>query len=478
MGFFKKIFKGIGRVFKKIGKGIKRAFKKIGKFMNKIGIIGSIAMMFILPGIGAALFKSFGAMAGKMATLTGRFAGLQGTALGSLVKGAGAVMKGAHQFVQTGVNVFKTVTNGITEFAKTGLNKLNIPGLKFEGAATNFFGEGADSVFGRIKMDASKIFDPFKQSIDATTLLEKGINTPEAMLESVSKSTGLSKDVLQNTLGNNFDQIIKQGGGNINLDFSTASVNAAQIDGIGRKAFLNNPELTGNATPEQILEVNEGMNKNLDLTGGVEFKEGPSIDFDVSENRAMDLDIARGTQFQEGSSALNIAEDRPYNIEIDQNSLLSPPSTGAGGTTSASQRIMDRVKDTFGFERDPSQSIIDDAIDYAKQAPGKMMSSYGTSLLERPISTLSSTLNLASQLNTPEFEDIGYADQRYAQVVELPQYDVMGAVPQIQTPTNQLIDSFGGYWGRPSGFTEYMQYYGMPFGSQQYYTTLGNFGRQ
>ena len=107
-----------------------------------------------------------------------------------------------------------------------------------------------------------------------------------------------------------------------------------------------------------------------------------------------------------------------------------------------------------------------------------MMSSYGTSLLERPISTLSSTLNLASQLTTPEFDDIGYADQRYAQVVELPQYDVMGAVPQIQTPTNQLIDSFGGYWGRPSGFTEYMQYYGMPFGSQQYYTTLGNFGRQ
>ena len=88
--------------------------------------------------------------------------------------------------------------------------------------------------------------------------------------------------------------------------------------------------------------------------------------------------MMRGTQFQEGSSALNIAEDRPYNIEIDQNSLLSPPSTGAGRTTGVGQRIMDRVKDTFGFERDPSQSIIDDAIDYAKQAPGKMMSSYGT----------------------------------------------------------------------------------------------------
>jgi hypothetical protein len=37
-------------------------FKKFGKFMNKIGIVGNIAMMFILPGIGAALAKGFGAI--------------------------------------------------------------------------------------------------------------------------------------------------------------------------------------------------------------------------------------------------------------------------------------------------------------------------------------------------------------------------------------------------------------------------------
>ena len=62
MGLFKKVFKGIGKVFKKIGKGVKSVFKKFGKFMNKIGIVGNIAMMFILPGIGAALAKGFGAI--------------------------------------------------------------------------------------------------------------------------------------------------------------------------------------------------------------------------------------------------------------------------------------------------------------------------------------------------------------------------------------------------------------------------------
>jgi hypothetical protein len=56
------ILKKIGKVFKKIGKGVKKVFKKFGKFMGKIGIVGNIAMMFILPGIGAALAKGFGAI--------------------------------------------------------------------------------------------------------------------------------------------------------------------------------------------------------------------------------------------------------------------------------------------------------------------------------------------------------------------------------------------------------------------------------
>ena len=48
MGFFSKIFKGIKKIVKKIGKGIKSAFKKFGKFMGKIGILGKVAMFFIM----------------------------------------------------------------------------------------------------------------------------------------------------------------------------------------------------------------------------------------------------------------------------------------------------------------------------------------------------------------------------------------------------------------------------------------------
>ena len=160
MGLLSKAWKGITKPFKSIAKRVKKAFKSFGKFMGKMGIAGQIAMMFILPGIGGALMKGFGAMAGNMAGLTGSFAGLSGTALGGFVKGVGTVLKGAYAFVQTGVNAFKTVTRGISEFVKTGLNK--IPGINISSAKANFFGKGG--VFDGIQMDASKIFDPDEQN--------------------------------------------------------------------------------------------------------------------------------------------------------------------------------------------------------------------------------------------------------------------------------------------------------------------------
>jgi hypothetical protein len=178
MGFFKKIFKGIKKVFKKIGRGIKKGFAKFGKFMNKIGIVGQIAMMFILPGIGGALLKGLGTLG---ATLS---------ASSSLIlQGAGAVLQGAANFATTVGNVFSTVTKGITEFGKTALNK--IPGINIKGAAANFM-TGPDSALARVKIDASKILDPWKK-----TIAGKG-----RTLADISKSTGVS---VEDLAGKNYD---------------------------------------------------------------------------------------------------------------------------------------------------------------------------------------------------------------------------------------------------------------------------------
>jgi len=109
MGFFSKIWKGVKKTFKKIGRGIKKVFKKVGKFMNKIGIVGQIAMSFILPGIGGALAKTFGNVVGA----------LSGGALGAVGKAAGWVLQKAGKFAELAYTGYKTVTGAITDFIGT-----------------------------------------------------------------------------------------------------------------------------------------------------------------------------------------------------------------------------------------------------------------------------------------------------------------------------------------------------------------------
>ncbi len=154
MGFFSRLWKGIKKVFKKIGNGIKRAVKGIGKFVGKLGIVGQIGMMFIMPHIGGFLMKGLGAAANGLMGVAGKGLG------GSLARGLGTVLNTAHKFATTAGNAFGTITEGVSNFAKTALNK--IPGISIEGAATNFFGN--DSAWSRTLDTGSRILDPFKGS--------------------------------------------------------------------------------------------------------------------------------------------------------------------------------------------------------------------------------------------------------------------------------------------------------------------------
>ena len=128
MGFFsklwKKVKKGFKGIFKGIGKGIKKIFKGFGKFMGKIGIVGQLAMSFILPGIGAALSKTAGSLFTK--TLGALSKG------GKIAQAAGKMLEAGSNFAKMGHSAFKTVTDGIgsfvTEMGHATLS--NIPGIK------------------------------------------------------------------------------------------------------------------------------------------------------------------------------------------------------------------------------------------------------------------------------------------------------------------------------------------------------------
>ena len=256
MSLFKSVGKGIKRTFKSIGKGIKKAFKQFGKFMGKIGVLGQVAMMFILPAIGGALAKGWGAIAGQTAaqataTAAGTAAGTTATAnavaagstkaaaaaagatkaaavkasttaaikagtqvateaatglmaKGAISQGVGTVMNFVGKVVSTPFNVVNNLTSGITNtlsnFAQTASNKMF--GTQFAGGSGAFFGPG-DSAWAKSTTqfssrmanitESSGFFDKFDKV--ATEIPTKNI-VSEVTVD--GNPTGYSPDKFQN----------------------------------------------------------------------------------------------------------------------------------------------------------------------------------------------------------------------------------------------------------------------------------------
>ena len=181
----KKGFSGVKKVVKKIGNTIKSAVKSIGKFMGKIGIVGQIAMSFILPGIGGALMKTIGGTLGK-------FVGTMAGSANPFISGAGKVLQAAGNFAKAGHSAFKTVTEGIgsfvKEFAGTALKK--IPGMeklmpKLANSSDSFFG-GPDSAWGRtqanVMSNGAEVVKNFNKAIGYTPEAPLPTTTPPELL--------------------------------------------------------------------------------------------------------------------------------------------------------------------------------------------------------------------------------------------------------------------------------------------------------
>jgi hypothetical protein len=77
MGILSKAWKGIKKAVKKVGKGIKKVFKKVTGAIGKLGIVGQIGMMFLMPYATSALGSFFGA-SGKLATWSSKLLGKAG----------------------------------------------------------------------------------------------------------------------------------------------------------------------------------------------------------------------------------------------------------------------------------------------------------------------------------------------------------------------------------------------------------------
>ena len=110
MGIFSKVWKGIKKVGKKIAKGVKKVFNKIGSAIGKLGIVGQIGMMFLMPYAIQGLGSFFGT-AGKLSSWSQTLLGKSNLLAKGLGHGLNLINK-AGTFVG---NVYNSVSGTISE---------------------------------------------------------------------------------------------------------------------------------------------------------------------------------------------------------------------------------------------------------------------------------------------------------------------------------------------------------------------------
>ena len=180
MGFFKKLGKKLRGAFKKIGRGIKKGFQKFGKFMNKIGIMGQIAMFFILPAVGSAMLRGIGGIAGlgtgaSLGTAQGFSAAVQaaqaaGSNVSLLARGVGWTLDAASKFAASPImRPFKTVTDAVSGFIDNTTrfvgNKVGLSGIKPGSDFSKYFAEAPDAFFKSSKAGGTSVLGEVGQGI-------------------------------------------------------------------------------------------------------------------------------------------------------------------------------------------------------------------------------------------------------------------------------------------------------------------------
>jgi len=128
----KKVGKGLKKAVKSIGKGIKKVVGKIGAAIGKLGIIGQIGMMFLMPYAMSGLSSFFGGVGGKIATWSANLAGSNPV----VSKFLGAV----HKAGSMAVNAYNTVTTAIGNGVDRVGNFFKGEGFTLSGDRTSVFG--------------------------------------------------------------------------------------------------------------------------------------------------------------------------------------------------------------------------------------------------------------------------------------------------------------------------------------------------
>jgi len=179
MGWLRKKGKQIAGAFRKVGRKLKKGLGKIAKAFGKLGPLGSVALSFILPGIGGAIGSWFGGLPNS-------------NFLVKIVNG----MKGAFGAVKTGMG---TVFNKVTDAIEWSMNKVG--GVVGKGEVGSNFRNFVSDVTGGF-IEPSKDVKEYMELTDNDTLFDvtsedTGITDNEKLVKD-SQGPKERKDFLDN----------------------------------------------------------------------------------------------------------------------------------------------------------------------------------------------------------------------------------------------------------------------------------------
>ena len=207
---FKKVVKGIGKGIKKVAKGIGKVLGKISKPFQKFGVLGQIALGFIMPwavggimkGMGFLASEGFGAIASNLAGKTNLFQKAVGKLAQGIHMGASGINK-AYTFISDGISAGLEKVSELGGKIKTGITD------KFEAAAEWVTGDAkvmtADEAFAKDVFAQDDFFSKGSYGAETGADFVKEVTDPKNALTRAGDKliTGGSKafDTAKTTVG-------------------------------------------------------------------------------------------------------------------------------------------------------------------------------------------------------------------------------------------------------------------------------------
>ena len=231
MGIFSKIWKGIKKVGKKIAKGVKKVFKKIGGAMGKLGVVGQLGMMFLMPYAMGALSSFAGSALGTVGQWSANL--LSKSGIGA--KALGHTLNMVHKAGTFAGKVYTTISDTIGNAVDRVGNFSKGKGFTLSEGRTSIFAKGNERSL--LSTEGYKLPEPTVVPEPVTVPITSEIKLdPEALYQESIKEQ-LSKTI-PDALG------LETAPKSSLLDFDASSFEIPKIDIAGNAVQNVSPDLT------------------------------------------------------------------------------------------------------------------------------------------------------------------------------------------------------------------------------------------